>query len=118
MTVELEIFMNIWSRFRISNISDIKSKMRINSRQAARREPKRTQRCIKLEKKTREKECTLEAGIQNLMNISELLEQKVHRTKQSWKNPQRMGYGNNEKRRREVSPRRQILSEENKNGES
>jgi hypothetical protein len=52
------------------------------------------------------------------MNISELLEQKVHRTKQSWKNPQRMGYGNNEKRRREVSPRRQVLSEENKNGES
>jgi hypothetical protein len=29
-----------------------------------------------------------------------------------------MGYGNNEKRRREVSPRRQVLSEENKNGES
>jgi hypothetical protein len=62
MTVELEIFMHIWSRFRISNISDIKSEMRINSRQAARREPRRTQRCIKLEKKTKRKRVCLRSG--------------------------------------------------------
>lgn len=35
MPMELEIFMHVRSRFRISNISDIKSKMRINSGQAA-----------------------------------------------------------------------------------
>jgi predicted ribosome quality control (RQC) complex YloA/Tae2 family protein len=90
MTMEMDIFMHAWSRFGISNIS-VKPKMRSNSRQAARREPRRAQRYIKLEKKTRGKEGALAAGIQDLMNISELLEQKINRAKESWKNLQRMG---------------------------